>query len=134
MRYMLLYCGDEQLLARIRPVELDRVITAHQTHADELRTAGKWVEGNRLQPSAGAARVVVRDGEPTVLDGPFAEAKEVVAGYDVVECQSIEEAIACARRRIQLEAEHLRDLPEVSPELRACAETYAIQVRPVFVW
>ena len=68
-----------------------------------------------------------------MIDGPFAETKEVVAGYDVIECASLEEAIEHGKRRMRLEAEALRDLPELSPALAACAERYAIEIRPVWI-
>ncbi len=57
---------------------------------------GIRLDGDRLAPTRQARTVTVRDGEVLVSDGPFAETKEVVCGYDILECDSIEEAVRVA--------------------------------------
>ena len=65
---------------------------------DELKAQGLLLATESLASHAGAARVAVRDGRPRVLDGPFAEAKEMVGGFFLVDCDSRDEAIAIAAR------------------------------------
>lgn len=66
--------------------------------ADELQSGGKLVAAESLSSHAGAARVRVEDGRSRVMDGPFAEAKEMVGGFFLVDCATREEAIALAAR------------------------------------
>ena len=114
--------------------EPPNVMEQHETVTARAQGRDGYICSAGLESFTSATTVRVRASKAAVTDGPFAETKEVIAGYDVVECASREEAIACARRRMQLEAEALRDLPELSSALRARAETYAIEVRPLFVW
>jgi hypothetical protein len=65
---------------------------------DELIASGEWVGGEGLAGPATAASVRVRDGVPAVTDGPFAEAKEQVVGYCIVDCESRDRAIEIAIR------------------------------------
>jgi len=65
---------------------------------EELDKRGAWVAGNRLRPIEDAKLIRRRGGELLVTDGPFAEAKELIAGYDVLECDSLEEALELAAR------------------------------------
>jgi hypothetical protein len=59
---------------------------------------GKWVMGDRLAPADDARTVRVRSGQVLVTDGPFTESKECIAGFDILECNDIEEAIDVAAR------------------------------------
>jgi len=63
---------------------------------DDVIARGIRLDGDRLKPPREARTVAVRDGEMLVSDGPFAETKEVICGYDVLECDSIEEAVRVA--------------------------------------
>jgi hypothetical protein len=65
---------------------------------EELAKAGVLLDGQGLRPSADGARVVYSGGKRTVVDGPFAESKEIVAGYWTLQVKSLEEAIEWARR------------------------------------
>lgn len=68
--------------------------------ADEwvAKAGAKRITGNRLRPTAEAKTVHVENGRTIVSDGPFAESKEVIVGFDILECDSIEEAIATAAK------------------------------------
>jgi hypothetical protein len=96
MRYMLIHCvGDEfEGHPELAP-ELERSMTDWfaETTARDARS-----EGGRLQAARRAKTVRVRDGQMLVTDGPFAETKEQVAGYDVVECADLDEALDVASR------------------------------------
>lgn len=96
MRYMLIHCVDES-------IELDaaasaEVETALAAWIDETIRAGVNLHGGRLRPTSDATTVRVRADEVLLADGPFAETKEQVAGYDVVECASLDEALEVAAR------------------------------------
>ncbi|HXM59112.1 MAG TPA: YciI family protein [Candidatus Dormibacteraeota bacterium] len=89
MKYLLLICGDENdwTLPETLPVE------------DWLEAAREMrLDGHRLRPTREAVTVRVRDGQLMVTDGPFAETKEQMGGYDVIECDSLDEAVALAAR------------------------------------
>ncbi len=66
--------------------------------ADELDAAGIRLDGDELRPYQTAKTVRVRGGEVLLADGPFAESKEVIAGYDIIECADMDEAVAIAAR------------------------------------
>jgi hypothetical protein len=63
---------------------------------DDLQARGIWVTGDQLAPPRRARSVRVRGGKPMVTDGPFAETKEAVGGFDILECGSLEEAVEIA--------------------------------------
>ena len=73
---------------------------------EEAATAGVMVETGGLLPSAMGARVRVADGKVDIIDGPFAEMKEVVGGYAVYQLSSKDEAVAWTRRFMELHREH----------------------------
>ncbi|MFF3965985.1 YciI family protein [Streptomyces griseorubiginosus] len=88
MKYMLLVCGDDTNDASdMAPVE---------PWVDELGDRGVRLHGHRLAQPADAVTVRVRGGEVLRTDGPFAETKEYVAGFDILECDSLEEAVRAA--------------------------------------
>lgn len=90
MKYMLLVCGDDTADASgMAPVE---------PWVEELGDRGARLHGHRLALPAEAVTVRVRGGEVLRTDGPFAETKEYVAGYDILECDSLEEAVEAAAR------------------------------------
>jgi hypothetical protein len=64
----------------------------------EMDGRGVRLDGNRLQPVSDATTVRVRDGDTLITDGPYAETKEQIAGYDVLECESLDEAIEIAAK------------------------------------
>jgi hypothetical protein len=96
MRYLLLICADESL--EISPA--DDAILQRDTEAwvAEMDGRGIRLDGHRVRPVADATTVRVRDGETLVTDGPFAEAKEQMAGYDLIECADLDEAIEVASK------------------------------------
>ncbi|MCU1585000.1 MAG: YCII-related protein [Microbacteriaceae bacterium] len=64
----------------------------------EVESRGVHRSGDRLRPAAEAKTVTVRDGQVSVTDGPFAETKELIAGYDLLECETLDEAIEIASK------------------------------------
>ena len=95
MKYMLLIYADERALS-----ESERAACyAESTDlAHDLHSSGQYLAANPLQPTALAASVRVRDGKPVVTDGPFAETKEQLGGYFLVDAEDREQAIRIAAR------------------------------------
>jgi len=79
---------------------------------DDVRARGIWVTGDQLAPPRRGRTVRVRDGKTLVTDGPFAETKEAVGGFDIIECSSLDEAveIAAAHPLAQLGSIEVRPL------------------------
>jgi hypothetical protein len=96
MRYMLLICGDEAI--ERTPEENAAMERSGIAWMKEMDDRGVRLEGSRLRPASEAATVRVRDGEPLICDGPFAETKEQVGGYDLIECADLDEAVEIAAR------------------------------------
>jgi hypothetical protein len=94
MRYMLLICGDESLvLTDEQEAEMQRDTLAW---VQEMDGRGVRLQGSRLRGVSEATSVRVRDGRLVVSDGPFAETKEQMGGYDLIECRDLDEAIEVA--------------------------------------
>ncbi len=96
MRFMMLLKADADTEAGKLPTEEDLATMAK--YNDQLAQAGVLLDGAGLQPSSKGARVRLEKGEPRVIDGPFTETKELVAGYWMIDVKSKEEAIEWARR------------------------------------
>jgi hypothetical protein len=91
MKYMMFVCTDTE-----PETDESRIPDVEKWVADN-DTSGRRVTGNRLAPVSSATTVRVRGGELLVTDGPFAETKEVIVGFDVLECADLDEAIEVAR-------------------------------------
>jgi hypothetical protein len=98
MKYLLLVCWDgEQMNAQAEP---DPGSAAADEGSfpwlDDLEASGIWITGDQLAPPRRAQSVRVRGGKKLITDGPFAETKEAVGGFDIIECGSMEEAVEIA--------------------------------------
>ncbi len=98
MRYLCLIYLDEQELAAIPPQEASDLNAAHWAVNDEMKKAGNWRAAEALAPAQSTKTVRVRNGKLLVRDGPFAEAKEMVAGFYFLEAKDLDEATALAAR------------------------------------
>jgi hypothetical protein len=97
MQYMLLiYNGDPGRWERMSEDERKAIYAEYGALTQELRDRNALVDGNELQPTSTATAVRVRDGQTTVTDGPFAETKEALGGYYVVDVESLDEALELA--------------------------------------
>ncbi|WP_318783741.1 YciI family protein [Plantactinospora soyae] len=94
MKYLLMVCVDESIQSS--PEESAAEVKAATAWAQDTQARGVRVLGDRLRPTKEATTVRVRDGELLVSDGPFAETKEQLAGFDVIECASLDEAVQVA--------------------------------------
>ena len=122
MKYMLLIYADEQ--AWTEP-ERQRCYGESSDLAHQLKAAGQFVATSPLQPAATATSVRVREGKRTITDGPFAETREQLGGFFLIDVNNLDEAIAVASRipgarkgtveiRPVIELEQLQDLQHPS--------------------
>ena len=98
MQYMLLIYDDERVWSEMPEDERNRLMGEYFQLTEDLQKAGAFVAGDPLQPTATATTVRVRESDTLVTDGPFAETKEQLGGYYLVEADSIDEAIEWAAR------------------------------------
>ena len=98
MRYLCLLVWDEEKLASLQPAEEERLNAAHLDLNEDLIASGHFIEAEPLEPAANTTCVRVRGGRTTVTDGPFAETKEQVAGFYLIEARDLNEAIQVASR------------------------------------
>ena len=98
MQYLLLIHDDERNWPSLSEQEQVDVIQEYGAFTAALRVSGGYVGSNRLAPTTAAATVRIRDGEQVVTDGPFAETKEQLGGFFLVEAASFEEACAWAAK------------------------------------
>ena len=112
MEYLLLVYTDNELHGSLPQEEYDTRMRGCLQHADELAEQGKLKSFRQLEDAGTAKSVRIRNGRTTVFDGPFAETKEVLAGFNLIEADSLEQAVEIAK-----------DIP--------WAQTGCIEVRPV---
>ena len=98
MQYLLLVYTDESLIEALPEGDYDRRMRHCLEHADELKASGTLLGFQQLEPAKGAKSVRRRGGKVSVVDGPFAETKELLAGFNLVEADSMEEALRLAQQ------------------------------------
>lgn len=98
MKYMLLIHNNEQALGALSEGELKQLMGEYLRFTEEIRASGHYCAGSRLQPTSNATSVRVRNGKRLVTDGPFAETREQLGGYYLVEAKDLDEAIGLAER------------------------------------
>jgi hypothetical protein len=113
MRYLMMICTDENEDATFTPDEQAAHYGKYGVFMEEMNARGALLGGERLRPTTTATTVQVRDGATLTTDGPFAETKEQVGGFYLVECKDLDEAIEVAAK-----------IPD--------AQRGAIEVRPIW--
>jgi hypothetical protein len=98
MQYLLLICEDESGYAAISPKESEAMMAGYMKFGEEMGARGVLKDGQRLRPTTDATTVRVRNNEVVTSDGPFAETKEQIGGYYLVECKDLDEAIEVASK------------------------------------
>jgi hypothetical protein len=98
MRYLLLLYGEPVRPETLTPEQWRGVVEAHTTFHRELTEADALVDSSPLAPPTEARTLRMRSGEQLVVDGPFAETKEVLGGYYLIEAESLDAAVEWARR------------------------------------
>jgi hypothetical protein len=112
MKYMLLIYHDEQAWNRHTEAERQQIYGEYRQLIQQLESGGQYLAGDELQPTTTANTVRVRDGKPMITDGPFAETREQLGGFFLINAKDLSEAAGIAGR-----------IPS--------ARTGAIEVRPV---
>jgi hypothetical protein len=98
MRYMLLIYEPESIWTTMSQEEQGKIFGEYMAFTEDIRNKGQYVSGAPLQPTPTATTVRVRNGKPVSTDGPFAETREQLGGYYLVEARDLDEAIAIAAR------------------------------------
>ena len=98
MQYMLLIYGDQNSWQGLGEEERGQIMQAYGAFTQELRDSGAMIAGDALQPTQSATTVRVQNGETLTTDGPFAETKEQLGGYYLIEAESLDEAIEWASK------------------------------------
>ena len=106
MKYLLMVCWDAERMDGQTEPEPGAEAEEEKPFpwVDDLRAQGIWLTGDQLAPPRRARSVRVRDGKKMVTDGPFAETKEAVGGFDLIECGSLDEAVEIAAGHPMAEA------------------------------
>lgn len=135
MRFMVLVKANKESEAGVMPTR--EILGAMQKYNEELLKAGVMLAGEGLRPSSKGARVKFLDGKQIVTDGPFAETKELVAGYWIWQAKSMEEAVAWLKRApfgggTEVELRQIFEMEdfanELTPELKEQALKQRAQV------
>ncbi|MGP0029120.1 MAG: YciI family protein [Acidimicrobiales bacterium] len=98
MRYLMMICSDENAIVGAPPEAGEGMTAEYFAFQEEMGARGVLEGGARLQPTSDATTVRVRDGEVLTTDGPFAETKEQIGGYYLVDCKDLDEAIEVAAK------------------------------------
>src|SRR5256885_14321365 len=112
MKYLVIIYTDPAMLDAIPQQEFDRTMRGCIEHADELKTEGRLIESQQLEAPSTARTLRRRNSRLTITDGPFAETKEILAGFNLIEAEDMDEAVRIAS-----------EFP--------WAETGSIEVRPI---
>ncbi len=96
MKFMLLIYNDETLLDTLPPDQPDAMMRECFAHADELHQDGRLIESQMLEGREKAKSVRIRNGRTIATDGPFAEVKEVLGGFNLIEARDMDEAVRIA--------------------------------------
>jgi hypothetical protein len=120
MRYMLLIYTREDALARSSQEEMQRLTNEHWAVMREARAKGALEAAEPLANTSTATTVRLQNGAPVITDGPFAETKEQLAGYYILNCENLDEAVAWAKK-----------IPTGCGGLQGCVEIRPLREIPV---
>jgi len=98
VRYLLMICTEESADAAMSPEEGQARLAEYMAFGDEMGRRGVLQGGERLRPTTDATTVQVRDAKVLTADGPFAETKEQIGGFYLVDCKNLDEAIEVAAK------------------------------------
>ena len=98
MKYMLLIYGDEEKMRALPKDDTNKMLPAYIAYTEALKKAGILVDSSRLQFTSNATTIRIRDGKTNVVNGPYAEAKEQLAGYYMIDVPDMDSALSWASR------------------------------------
>ena len=116
MQYLLLINDDESHWGEMPEDERNAIYSEYTRYTEELQSRGLLVGANQLQPSSSATVVNVEDGTTITTDGPFAETKEVLGGYYLIDVESLDEALEWAAKIPSARYGHIEVRPIVMRE------------------
>jgi hypothetical protein len=124
MKFLMMIYTDETLLDALPPGEFDRLMRECLQHADELRAEGKLLDSQQLDVPRTARSIRKRGEKVAVLDGPFAETKEILGGFNLIEAADLDEAVRIAEsfpwtRTGSIEVRPVRDMEQVRERVGA---------------
>jgi hypothetical protein len=114
MQYMLLIYGDEKAWTSLPKAGRQAMYEAHMQYGKDMTEAGVLRGGSELAPTNSATTVRLKNGKPVSTDGPFAETKEQLGGYYLIECANLDEAIRWAGRCPSIEGGSIEVRPLVA--------------------
>jgi hypothetical protein len=126
MRYMLLIYSSERVDTQMDPAEAQAVMMGHKAVMEGTMQAGILRGGEPLHPTSTATTVRQQNGKPITIDGPFAETKEQLGGYYILDCKDLDEAIlwagkiptACKGGSGCVEIRPIMDIPKLEEAVR----------------
>jgi hypothetical protein len=98
MQYLLLIYGNEAGMQAASKADIEKMVAAYGAYTEAIKKAGVLTGSNRLRPTTSASTVRVADGKTKVLDGPYAETKEQLAGYYLIDVPDLDAALSWAAR------------------------------------
>jgi hypothetical protein len=98
MKYMILIFSNEAAMQAATPAQRDEGHAAYMAYTEAMKKAGAWVGGERLQPTSTATTVRMANGKTEVLNGPYAETKEQLGGYYLIDVPDLDAALSWASR------------------------------------
>ena len=97
MKFLVMIYNDDTLLDALPPGQYDEMMNGCFKHADELRAEGQLLDSMQLEPPAATKTIRVRNKRTTVVDGPFAETREYLGGFNLIEAANMDEAVRIAQ-------------------------------------
>jgi hypothetical protein len=125
MKYLLTIYGDESGWNDLSPEEGQQIMAAYGAFGQAAQDAGVLLGGEGLQSSSTATTVKVRDGETITTDGPFAETREQLGGYYLLDCKDLDEAIGWAARIPGAQQGSIEVRPVMDYEAMGVSEAHA---------
>jgi len=98
MQYMLMIYRNEQAMLSASKEVTEKIMAAYTAYTEAMKKAGVYIGANRLKPTSSATTVRAPDGRTSVVDGPFAETKEQLGGYYMIEAPDLDSALSWAAR------------------------------------
>ena len=119
MQYMLMCCINENIWARVPDSTKDKIRRDYGVLIQSLVTSGQFRGGGQLRSTSSATTVRMKGGKLALTDGPFAETKEQLGGYHLVECRDLDEALSIAARIPTLPAGGAIEVRPLEPSLES---------------
>jgi hypothetical protein len=135
MKFMLLIYNDTTMLDELPAAQYDAEMRGCLAHADELRQEGSLLQSQMLEDVTTAKTVRIRKGRQAVVDGPFAETKEVLGGFNIIEAADMDEAVRIAAefpwaKTGSVEVRPIRDIDAVRRRVGAASVMASADERP----